>query len=275
MSFDFAVGLKCFIIEWLKKYLFLCCQNLSRKLRVLESGPKGPLVSGGGGQRELKKIELWHHQFQPENIQFHLFFLSELSVWFNLETKTQNKTHNTLHCSKDERFESCWVQPSHVADGKSEVQRRVRVRSHSEPVAEQELKPRSDPQGRVLHPGFLEGLWGSPSWACWEAKREGWVLGRCLHTLSLQPESAALPSYIGFQGIWPNSSVGGESLLGGNGGNTGEDFSGAKHFLEWDPAPSIPVLPSFLKLWWEDGWGEPGLEQTTQEWWIWSPVRSL
>lgn len=29
-------------------------------------------------------------------------------------------------------------------------------------------------------------------------------------------------------------------------GNTGEDFSGAKHFLEWDPPPSIPVLPSSL-----------------------------
>lgn len=80
MSFNFAVGLKCFITEWLKKYLFLCFQNLSRNLRVLESGPEGPLVSGRSGQRELKKIELWGHQFQPENIQFHLFFLSELSV---------------------------------------------------------------------------------------------------------------------------------------------------------------------------------------------------
>ena len=59
----------------MKKYLFLCFQNLSRNLRVLESGPEGPLVSGGGRQRELKKLELWGHQFQPENIQFHLFFL--------------------------------------------------------------------------------------------------------------------------------------------------------------------------------------------------------
>ena len=64
----------------IEKYLFLCFQNLSRNLRVLESGPKGPLVSGRSGQRELKKIELWGHQFQPENIQFHLFFLLELSV---------------------------------------------------------------------------------------------------------------------------------------------------------------------------------------------------
>ena len=42
--------------------------------------------------------------------------------------------------------------------------------------------------------------------------------------------------------------MGGESLLGGDEGNTGEGFSGAKHFLEWDPPPSVLVLPYSLFL---------------------------
>lgn len=53
-------------------------------------------------------------------------------------------------------------------------------------------------------------------------------------------------------------------VMAGGGAVTGEDVSGARSFLEWDPSPPqhhSALLSSCV----EDGWREAGLGQSTQK----------